>query len=176
MGALSKLSVLYFTVLSCIVLYGQEEVPWRSDLKLNWNHFKGEVPMGSGAAATTASGISYRFSTFYENGKMKLEYSVYAFFYPTESWYKPKICNDVTLSHERLHFDISELFARKMDEEMAKTSFTKNVKQEVRAIYKKTLRELNMFQNEYDIETNYSRNVPQQKHWIAKIQRALSSD
>jgi hypothetical protein len=63
-----------------------------------------------------------------------------------------------------------------MDKEMAETTFGKNVKQEVRAIYKKTLRELNKFQNQYDLETDYSRNVPQQKHWIAKIQQALSAD
>ena len=57
---------------------------------------------------------------------------------------------------------------------MAKTSFTKNVKAEVRAIYKKTLRELNDFQNKYDEETDFSRNVPQQIAWIKKIERALS--
>jgi len=159
-----------------IRLQAQEEVAWKPNINLSWKDFKGEVPQGSGAAATTASGISYRFSTYHEMGKMKLDYEVYAFFYPTESWYKPEICNDVTLSHERLHFDISELFARKMDKEIAQSTFTKNVKQEVRAIYKKTLRELNKFQNQYDLETDYSRNVPQQKRWIAKIQQALSID
>lgn len=157
-------------------LKAQEEVVWKPDINLFWKDFKGEVPKGSGAAATTASGISYQFSTYHEKGEMKLDHDVYAFFYPTESWYKPEICNDVTLSHERLHFDISELFARKMDKEIAQSTFTKNVKQEVRAIYKKTLRELNKFQNQYDLETDYSRNVPQQKRWITKIQKALSVD
>ncbi len=157
-------------------LQAQEKVAWKPDINLYWKDFKGEVPQGSGAAATTASGISYQFSTYREKGEMKLDYDVYAFFYPTESWYKPEICNDVTLSHERLHFDISELFARKMDKEIAQSTFTKNVKQEVRAIYKKTLRELNKFQNQYDLETDFSRNVPQQNRWIAKIKQALSVD
>lgn len=158
-------------VLPCIA---QEEVPWDKGKRLSWKDFKGEVPITVGAAATTASGISYQFSTYYEGNKMMVDYKVNAFFYPTKSWYRPDICNDTTLVHEQLHFDISELFARKMSLEMAKTSFTKNVKEEVRAIYKRTLRDLNDFQNRYDDETDYSRNVPQQIAWIAKIDKALS--
>ena len=78
--------------------------------RLRWSDFKGKVPLGSGAAATTASGISYEFSTFYKGDEMFVDYTVTTYFYPTKSWYKPKICNDVTLAHEQLHFDISELF------------------------------------------------------------------
>ncbi|WP_281540763.1 DUF922 domain-containing protein [Maribacter aestuarii] len=166
------LLILLFTMVSGGT--AQEVVPWDAGKRLSWKDFKGEVPIGVGAAATTASGISYNFSTYYEGTKMMVDYEVNAFFYPEKSWYRPKICNDTTLIHEQLHFDISELFARKMSLEMAKTSFTKNVKAEVRAIYKKTLRELNDFQNRYDDETDYSRNVPQQVAWTKKIVKALS--
>ena len=156
---------------SCIA---QEEVPWDVNKRLYWKDFKGDVPLGARAAATTASGISYQFSTYYKGNKMMVDYEVNSFFYPTKSWYQPKICNEVTLMHEQLHFDISELFARKMSSEMAKTQFTKNVKAEVRVIYKKILKELNDFQNKYDNETDYSRNIEQQKLWIVKIEKALS--
>ena len=171
-----KNAVVLFISLFAVVLHctAQEEVPWDAGKRLSWKDFKGEVPVGVGASATTASGIGYQFSTYYEGTKMMVDYEVNAFFYPTKSWYRPKICNDTTLVHEQLHFDISELFARRMGLEMGKTSFTKNVKAEVRAIYKRTLKELNDFQNRYDDETDYSRNVPQQIAWIKKIERALS--
>lgn len=128
------------------------------------------------AAATTASGISYSFSSRRENGDMKVDYKVEAFFYPTKSWYRPALCNEVTLLHEQLHFDISEIFARKMDEEMSKTKFTDNIKQEVRVLYQRILKELDDFQRGYDIETDFSRNIEKQKLWQKHIDRLLEAD
>lgn len=167
--------ILLFT-LSCSLIRAQEEVPWSPTSKLEWKDFKGEVPLGSKAAATTASGISYSFSTFYENGEMKVDYQVQAFFYPTKSWYRPQICNDMTLLHEQLHFDISEVFARKMDREMSETEFTKNIKQEVRVLYKRILKELDAFQRRYDLETDFSRNIEKQKLWQKQINSLLKEE
>ncbi len=124
-------------------------------------------------AATTASGLSYQFSTTEANGKYVLDYMVNTYFYPNKSWYQPKICDEVILSHEQLHFDISELFARKMRKIMDTTNFTKNVKAEVKAIYLYINRELAEFQQLYDQETNYSRNVEQQLSWNQKIKDTL---
>jgi hypothetical protein len=157
-----------------LTVHGQEEVKWSSDFRFTWEDFKGKVPVTSNAAATTASGLSYDFSTYYEHDKMKIKYNVYAYFYPTKSWYKPKICNDVTLLHEQLHFDITELYARKFREQLANSTFTDNVKEEVRRIYKATLRQLNDFQNKYDSETDYSRNLPVQERWVKEIREALN--
>ncbi|EAQ99811.1 hypothetical protein FB2170_15856 [Maribacter sp. HTCC2170] len=154
-------------------MFGQEEISWESDKKLYWKDFKGKVPGGSRAAATTASGISYEFSTSYEGNRMLVDYTVSTFFYPTKSWYKPEKCNDVTLAHEQLHFDISELFSRKMRKRMDNATFTKNIKSEVRKIYKEILIELSDYQNRYDDETDFSRNIEQQKVWIKKIEEAL---
>ena len=151
----------------------QEEVLWKPDFRLSWNDFKGSVPENSSAAATTASGISYNFSTYYEGKEIKIDFKVQSFFYPTKSWYKPKVCNEVTLLHEQLHFDITELYARKLRERLANATFSKNVKEEVRKIYKTTLRQLNDFQNKYDSETNYSRNLPVQERWVKEIIFAL---
>lgn len=150
-------------------LRSQKEVPWSSDFKLQWEDFKGEVPVRAMAAATTASGISYSFSSRSEFGEMVLDFEVQSFFYPTKSWFRPELCNDVTLLHEQLHFDISEVFARKMDKEMSETKFTENIKQEVRDIYKRTLKELDDFQRNYDKETDFSRNLEKQKLWQKQI-------
>ena len=79
----------------------------------------------------------------------------------------------IFLVHEQLHFDISELFARKMRKQLSKKHFTKRVKSEINAIYESILKELSDFQNLYDAETNFSRNKEQQLFWNRKIQEAL---
>ena len=154
-------------------LPGQEQVPWTQNFRLSWDNFKGDVPLAASAAATTASGISYDFSTFFKNDELKIDFRVFAFFYPSRSWYKPTVCNEVILSHEQLHFDITELYARKMRAELLQAKFTKNVKAEVREIYKRTLRQLNDFQNKYDSETDYSRNTIVQQKWNTTIAEEL---
>ncbi|MFS4456834.1 DUF922 domain-containing protein [Maribacter sp. 2304DJ31-5] len=171
----SFLIVVFLFQGSALSVFGQEEVLWKADKRLYWKDFKGKVPIGASAAAVTASGINYQFSAYYENNEMKVDYEVQAFFYPTKSWYRPKICNEITLAHERLHFDITELFARKMRMEMAKTQFAKNSKAKVKSLYKSILKALNDYQNEYDMETDFSRNLEKQKAWTAKIKKALNN-
>ncbi|MGB5461370.1 DUF922 domain-containing protein [Eudoraea sp.] len=151
----------------------EETILWHPKQRLSWSNFKAEPVEGSKVAATTASGLSYQFSTTEEGGKYVLDYTISTYFYPDRSWYQPKICDEVILSHEQLHFDISELFGRKMRKIMDATTFTKNVKAEVKAIYRQINKELAEFQQLYDQETNYSRNIEQQLSWNQKIKDAL---
>tara|TARA_R110000764_G_scaffold4342_7_gene17972 strand:+ start:196 stop:384 length:189 start_codon:yes stop_codon:yes gene_type:complete len=60
-----------------------------------------------------------------------------------------------------------------MRKQLAETKFTKNIKEEIKKIYKATIRQLNDFQNKYDSETNYSRNLPVQERWVKEIEAAL---
>lgn len=175
MGLIKKVQFIIFllALLSISNVQSQEVVSWEPDFRFSWNDFKGAAPINSRAAATTASGITYRFSTYYENNELQIDYKVFAYFYPIKSWYKPALCNDITLLHEQLHFDITELYARKLRKKLAEEKFTKNVKEEIRKIYKATIRQLNDFQNKYDSETNYSRNLPVQERWVKEIEEAL---
>lgn len=151
-----------------------EAIPWSPNRKLTWADFKGEAPVTDRAAATTASGITYQFATTGTRDKMDIDYTVTTFFYPYKSWYQSHLCDSLILSHEQLHFDISELYARKMRVRMATATFTGNVKAEVKAIYREILEELEAFQDLYDQETNFSRNREQQLLWNAKIEAALT--
>lgn len=153
----------------------EEGVLWDANKRLKWSDFKGKVPPAAEPAATTASGISYKYSANLIHHEVKLDFEVNAYFYPNESWYKPEICDDLILSHEQLHFDISELFARKMREKLRRTSFSDNVKQEIREIYRDILKELEDFQDQYDWETGFSRNEKKQLEWNRKIAEALNN-
>jgi len=88
-------------------------IPWSSSKQLSWKDFKGE-PTNERAAAITASGITYRFSTTDTNDNLEIDFKVITHFYPNKSWYNPSLVNAEILEHEQRHFDISEIFARKM--------------------------------------------------------------
>lgn len=174
MGAVKTLLNLSIFIFVLGAFAQQEEVvPWTPDLRLQWTDFRATPPAESRIAATTASGISYRFSAIETNGNMEVDCTIDAFFYPDESWYQPAIANDIILSHEQRHFDITELFARKMRQRIAAFSFTNKVKAEVKTIYGDILKEMRDFQKRYDQETNYSRNVEEQVRWNAEIIRLL---
>lgn len=163
-------------VFSMTITYGQdiqESISWSKDFRLSWEYFKGPVPPDAVAAATTASGISYEYSANLMFNEVSLDFKVDAFFYPQESWYKPAVCDSVTLNHEQLHFDIAELYARKMRKQLQETSFSDNVKAEVREIYQNVLHELASYQERYDWETDFSRNLKAQLRWQKKIEKAL---
>jgi hypothetical protein len=151
-----------------------EGVPWSAEQKLVWKDFRG-TQTNTRAAAVTASGISYSFSSMVKGDEVRIDFEIGAFFYPERSWYRPEVCDSVILGHEQLHFDISELYSRKMRKRLEQTKFTKNVKTEIRKIYAEITAELNDFQNRYDQETNFSRNRDQQLHWNQKIGNALGT-
>ncbi len=176
MGTIGKCILAFFLVLlQTLTIFAQEEeaILWRPDRRLSWADFKATPPVTGNIAATTASGISYYFSSMEVDGEIEVDFTIRTYFYPQQSWYKPEICNAVILSHEQLHFDIAELFARKMRAQLAQTRFTKNIKAEVRAIYQQINSELAQFQKRYDSETDFSRNVAQQKAWNETIKAAL---
>jgi len=170
----------YIIVFLVIAVFGHfdtqeyDTIAWTADNKLTWSDFKGETPNNARAAAITASGISYQFSTKGTKDKIELDYKISTFFYPNKSWYQPSLCDSLILGHEQLHFDISELYARKMRMRLESTTFTQNVKAEVKVIYKEILAELDDFQNLYDDQTNFSRDLEQQLNWNSKIVEALS--
>jgi predicted secreted Zn-dependent protease len=78
------------------------------------------------------------------------------------------------LLHEQGHFDITELYARKLDEAIREYNFNpKKFKTDLDQIYKDIMDEKEDRQNRYDLETDFSRNQEKQAEWIKKIQKEL---
>ncbi|MEO9893723.1 DUF922 domain-containing protein [Aurantibacter sp.] len=169
--------LLVFCFIVCTQIQAQDEdrvLLWSKDRKLTWADYKGSPLKTEWAAATTASGITYSLSSIIGNGESSLEVIVSSLFYPDKSWHKPDLCNDVILSHEQLHFDITELFARKFRAKLRTVRNDTNIKKKVRAIFVEINKDLHAFQNKYDRETNYSRDVKQQEIWNKTIHEALN--
>ncbi len=171
-----KYSVVFviFGLLSFQPLQDDEIILWQENERLSWSDFKAKPPALNGAAAVTASGITYKYRVMSDGKNTTVTFDIVTHFYPHKSWYKPKICDSLILGHEQLHFDISELYARKLKKRLSQLTFTRsNVKARVRGIYNQINNELNEFQNQYDAETDFSRDSVQQLRWNKKIEAAL---
>lgn len=170
--------VKHFTFLLLAGLLGmqaqeEEGIPWEAGQPLDWSDFRGTPPDSKRVAATTASGITYSYRTEGPSGQYRLVFEVAAYFYPQRSWYHPELCDSMVLSHEQLHFDITEIYARKMRKLLNGRTFGGNVRTEVRKIFNQINRELSEFQHRYDRETDFSRNRGAQKSWNARVGQVL---
>lgn len=150
------------------------EIPWKADVELSWTDFKGEPDYDHPYAAITYSGMSYGFSADIVNGKVWVEYKVNSFFVANKSWVKRWFSKDKELlAHEQLHFDITELYARKFRKRLSEMTFTENVKSEIKQVYKNITNEKVILQELYDDETDHSKKEHAQKNWKLRIDAEL---
>jgi len=139
---------------------------WSDDLQLQWEDFNGTPTRGTTVVAVTASGLSFGFSTKMTETQL-VDYTAFvdAHFYPDKSWYVKERANSVILDHERLHFDITELHARKFKLRIAQTKFDLRINSQMERIHNTITDELRQMQQKYDTETDHSQNVDKQKEW-----------
>ena len=146
----------------------EELISWNPETKLTWADYKGQAKTDTDAAASTATylGIEYNF-----NNK-GFDYKITCSFSRTKSWGLHK--TDYILVHEQGHFDIAEIFARKLNKKMSEYKFNKNnFKDDLKKIYLTITSEKEEMQNEYDRETNHSIYKEKQAEWLKKIDQLL---
>jgi predicted secreted Zn-dependent protease len=96
----------------------QNKLVWSDHGQLTWEDFKGQPKQNSFGDALTAVNISAK--PYVKN--RKLNYAVKAYFLKDKSWCKVRSGN--LLEHEQLHFDIAELYARKVRKKVAELQRT----------------------------------------------------
>jgi hypothetical protein len=146
----------------------EEVIKWSVSRKLSWADYKASPDPDSDAAASTTTylGISYNITS------NSFSYKIESSFSKTRSWGLHKTA--YILSHEQGHFDIAEVFARKLHRQMSAYKFNKNTFQrELKKIYQDILDEKEKMQNDYDKETNHSINKEKQEEWLKKIEKML---
>jgi len=100
------------------------------------------------------------------------EYKIQSLFSKTRSWGLYKTA--YILSHEQGHFDIAEVFARKLHKKLSEYKFNlKTYKKDLKKIYDEVTDEKEETQNEYDEETRHSINKTKQAEWLRKIDEML---
>ena len=147
---------------------------WDETTKLTWEDFKAEPNSNSDAVALTASGITFGYSVK-TSGQRIVDFSttVEAHFYPNKSWYLKDKGNSYILGHEQLHFDLTELYARKFREQLTLLKVNQNLKAQMSRLHTAINEALNETQKRYDEQTHHSINVELQKQWEIFIAKEL---
>ena len=143
-------------------------IEWDSSRLLTWSDYKGSPDPRSDAAASTTTylGIEYKMDERGFSYKIQCRFSI------TRSWGRAK--TDFILKHEQGHFDIAEMFARKLNKKMAGYQFNKTTyRTDLKSIYDGITKEKEDFQDLYDSETDHSRKKEQQIEWLKKIEKML---
>lgn len=169
-----KYLLKYFLILLLFpsVLFSQssneEVLEWDPSRKLSWADYKARPNPDSDAAASTTTylGINYNITS------KSFSYKIYSRFSKTRSWGLHKTA--YILSHEQGHFDIAEIFARKLHKKMSEYEFNKKTyNKDLEKIYRDVTKEKEDTQNQYDKETNHSINKTEQLLWLKKIAAML---
>lgn len=145
-------------------------IEWNDNDKLQWTDFRGVADPKSSADAGTAINISAK--PYRDKGKVK--YDVRATFLPDASW--KRVESESLLAHEQLHFDIAELYARKIRMRVDELS-RKGVK-EVLVYHReieKLLEESNQIDASYDRKTLHGSLTDKQQMWEKNITHQLHS-
>ena len=100
--------------------YAQHEqfIEWSSAKRLTWDDYLAKPPSSTDAAAITSTALGVEYSLKNNN----LAYTITCRFSKTNSWGRHK--TDYILLHEQGHFDITELFARKLAKELKEYKFS----------------------------------------------------
>lgn len=145
----------------------KDTIIWSSASALTPDLFQAKRSKGSGGY--TSAGIL--FYTNEKNGNMI--YHVEAFFLKSKSFLKDS--SIYIMRHEQLHFNISELNARRLRQRIIARDFAKvkNIRQEIQRMYDKTAAETQRDQDKYDRETENGLNAVKQKMWSDTIAKQL---
>ncbi len=146
----------------------EELLDWSSSRKLTWADYKARPNPASDAAASTTTYLAIS----YDISSTSFSYKIESRFSKTKSWGFHK--TDYILSHEQGHFDIAEIFARKLHQKMSEYKFNKKTYQrELKKIYDDVTKEKEEMQNRYDRETNHSIRKEAQAEWLKEIAKML---
>lgn len=169
-----SIGFLLFVVAEGFSQLPENKLTWQEQ-GLTWDDFKGVPDLENLFDANTNSGISYSWSLRSSEKEIEFLYSVETYFYPDLSWAKPEKRSVGLLSHEQLHFDITELHARKLRKAMKnyKLPVQEKVKSELRKMYRDVEFSRKQMQEQYDLETDHIQNPMAQRTWEIFISSEL---
>jgi hypothetical protein len=145
-----------------------ESIPWNTERRLTWSDFNGDAVHNSEAVASTSTslGLSYKV----EDGV--LSYQITCTFSKPKSWGLLK--TPYILAHEQGHFDITEIYARKLHQALSEYQVNpKSYKRDINAIYNSIAEQKEEAQESYDGQSDHSRNKLIQQQWAEHIQQML---
>ena len=175
-----------FITLLCFSFVKDDFILWQENKKLKIQDFKADnkdtVKVNKQQFLGAISAIRIEYSSFQRNKNSVPDFSIKTYFDPNESWMLLK--NDYVLQHEQIHFDLTELYARKMRKSVESLR-QKNVTNI--SIYRKKIQRWNAMKekasNQFDADNQdyyikigqkilFQKN-PKQEAWKKKVDREL---
>jgi hypothetical protein len=142
-----------------------EKLVWDQKKRLAWHDFRKDKVLAQTEAAESWTGIE--FSGNCENGEFTFE--VDAIFHRDSSWVVPGRWNERLLDHEQGHFDLAELYARKLSQALRNLESPCENMELTRGLIQNILQlnqqQLEQEQRRYDIETRHGTNRKRQESW-----------
>jgi len=146
-------------------------IEWKEGQRLTWLDFKGTPKRLSPNEALTDSGMSIELKC--DNNTS--EVIVKCFFDRSKSWTKDTE-SAYLLAHEQLHFDITELFVRKLRKQLSDIGNNcRYLNDHVEKYYHQNYKEYVAYQDAYDRESNHSINKEKQAFWEQKVATDLEA-
>lgn len=148
----------------------ESAIPW-SNQRLTFGNFSGSIDSSSEHAANSQAGI--RLDVEASNDLKAVHIAVAAIFYPDSSWLK--VHNEDLLTHEQGHFDLCEVYARKIRRQISTINSRDyaTVSQTVVEIYTSFRDQETNAHQKYDVETAHGINRAEQQRWDKRIAAQL---
>jgi hypothetical protein len=153
--------ILFFAgiLIVCASFFVQDRgapILWQKK-SLRWRNFR-DVPDSVGPHAKSLAVTSSRLEQRYYRVGNELHFIVAAWFNPNKSWVRDWVASsqrmsDQVLNHEQHHFDMCELYARKIRRYLSKAVFTEaTYEKEIPELFKTFHTQYRAEQNKYDSE------------------------
>ncbi len=169
-------------------------IEWNAEFNLSENNFLGTVNESDPHDANTRAGVNYFFKHRVNEDKKRWKIKVEeiwtcAYFFPNNSWLRPKILGEINLprliKHEQGHFDLAEKCSRRFEKKLKnkfrnKTfSFNKNLVSDPEVEVKKLIQiefeilneELVQGHIDYDKITNHGLITTEQEKFDARFEQ-----
>lgn len=145
---------------------------WNENRKLSWNDFKGPVvTQNDESAAATCCSIGL---TVDNDAAGEPVINVYNSFYINKSWVKEDARIESVLVHEQGHFDLCELYTRKLRTRVATIDLkSATAKEDLMNIYSALSDEYETRQQAYEQETAHGTIIHEQERWKEMIGNEL---
>lgn len=144
----------------------QDDILWQAERPLTWADFEAAPDYENNfVKALTASSIRYSYGC--QEGE--IVFHIEAIFKKDQSWVKEEARTGYHLGHEQLHFDITELYARKLRKALKEENFPCHRMYAFEQTIKEYLRNWRTEQLKYDRETFFSVRKEEQSHWFYDI-------
>jgi len=167
----------FLFIIGCLVTFSsfieqKDVIVWEEGKLLSWDDFRGK-PQKRFAAASTHYDM---YKTTEQTGE-EVKITVEAVFLCNKSWKKITWINESVLRHEQKHFDIDELYARKLRQRIKERKYAsyEQVKTVSDSLYNVIDKEMDIYQDQYDDETDGSMNGNMQREWEKKITAELNA-